>query len=506
VFLCRAANGFFPQGTPLMPENHMLADLSTMFGIGGGTLLLLGYLSGVFGWRWSPPATSLASALGAVMLCVHLAERAAIPPLVLNSIWAVTGWIAFCKALRKRSRPVTASAQAALEKLQSLGLRPGMDVNTLRALTLRPMGEDLRIISLTHDTVTGDDELVFLNVMPANVDGPVLHLHRSASQLETVISGEVRFELNGNVRTLTAGDSLWVPAGSAHSFAPIGGAAIVASVAYGLTPFRFWLAWHGSPPYFALSIEEQVRVQHDLSVLAETELCLGAPTIVSVGGAGGCGKSTLVRMVGERLRAHRTVRELYTGRVYRTLAVLLHADDIDLADEPSALRWFSDRGVQIASSGEVLLRGELVAVAANLDTESVGRLAAQISSHPTLRSKIVSGLRAAIERNCSEGTSVVLDARDGPALCDGMPWRTAHFYVEVPSAVAVERRVAQTGEASDLVVKALVERASRDVGLGRLDAEEARRRDDVVVLDGLRPPDELAAEIVRVVSVRDGAE
>jgi quercetin dioxygenase-like cupin family protein len=253
-------------------------SISVYFGVGGGSLVLLSYLAVAFGWRWSPFATNLCSALGALGLCIHLAERAAIPPLVLNAIWFFAGCIAVVRSFRDgRAEPSlgrnrrSSNAEAALEKLQALGVRPGMDVDTLRALTLRPMGEELKILSFTHDAVTGDDEVVFLNVMRANAE-VAPHRHRSAQQVEYVVSGQVRFELNGNVRTLTAGEWLCVPARSSHTFSAVSGPAVVASVAYGgVTPIRFWLAWHGSPPYFALSIEEQVRAQHDLNVLADTE-------------------------------------------------------------------------------------------------------------------------------------------------------------------------------------------------------------------------------------------
>ncbi len=242
-------------------------------GIMGGVLVLLAYAAGALRWCWSARLVHACAASGGLLLVVHLSDRGAWPAAALNVIWATVAIVALTKARRDGVRW---SAQGsgdhrlvkhALERLASLGLRGGIDVDSISVVEkLTPLGEDLRIVCAS------DDELIFVNRMRANYLGPPLHKHLRAAQLEYVLAGKVRMHVDGENRELTTGRWVWLPEGTPHTFEPVNGEAVVVSFVLGSHPLGFFQEWDGTPRLDQLSAPERARLARDLRRLAATEI------------------------------------------------------------------------------------------------------------------------------------------------------------------------------------------------------------------------------------------
>src|SRR5580704_2824360 len=69
--------------------------------------------------------------------------------------------------------------------------------------------------------VTGEESggLMFaLDCLVGAGGGPPMHRHLAEDELFTITEGSIKFSANGDTRSLSTGDSIFVPRGTAHAY------------------------------------------------------------------------------------------------------------------------------------------------------------------------------------------------------------------------------------------------------------------------------------------------
>jgi quercetin dioxygenase-like cupin family protein len=84
---------------------------------------------------------------------------------------------------------------------------------------LNVLGDSQRILLTAEDT-TGSYALIE-NYNPPGVSIP-LHLHRNEDETFYVVSGEVDFQINGEIMRGSAGTTVYLPRNAPHSFTVVG--------------------------------------------------------------------------------------------------------------------------------------------------------------------------------------------------------------------------------------------------------------------------------------------
>jgi mannose-6-phosphate isomerase-like protein (cupin superfamily) len=255
------------------------AEVLMWGGVLGGAMVLLAHCATALRWKVSVVVVQAVSGVGGGLLAVHLLDRAAWGPAVLNALWVLTSAAAIVRVWTRRQRgPVVWSmagsedprAQSALLQLERDGIRAGATDGHIDSLVherLTPLGEDLRIIRRT------EGGMVFCNSMAPGSEGPPVHAH-SCEQLEYVVRGRLVFVAGHEQRELAAGQWVLLPIGTFHTFRPAGDeGALVASVVTGAANvYPFLKAWHGSRSFRSLSREERDKLERDLWRLGRTWL------------------------------------------------------------------------------------------------------------------------------------------------------------------------------------------------------------------------------------------
>ena len=131
--------------------------------------------------------------------------------------------------------------------------------------------------------------------------------------------------------------------------------------------------------------------------------------VVAIDGPAGAGKSTVARLVAERLG----YVLLDTGALYRTVALAAERAGVpwDDADAVSAYaeKLARERAVQLGRAPDGTLRSLLSGedVSGSIRTLSIGQGASKVSAVPGVRAALL-----ALQRNAGEGGGVVLEGRD----------------------------------------------------------------------------------------------
>jgi cytidylate kinase len=154
---------------------------------------------------------------------------------------------------------------------------------------------------------------------------------------------------------------------------------------------------------------------------------------IAIDGPAGAGKSTIARMVADRLG----FIYIDTGAMYRTVALYLLRQGIDPSDEKAAgaaaaladIRLENENGNQ-----KILLNGE--DVTGQIRTQEVGAAASLASRYAAVRSKLT-----ALQRQIAAENSVVMDGRDiGTTV---LPNAQLKIYLTADAAVRAKRRFDQ---------------------------------------------------------------
>ncbi|MBP7401076.1 MAG: (d)CMP kinase [Clostridia bacterium] len=152
---------------------------------------------------------------------------------------------------------------------------------------------------------------------------------------------------------------------------------------------------------------------------------------VAVDGPAGAGKSTIARMLAERLG----IIYIDTGAMYRACAVKAIRAGIPLDDEPRLERMMLQTRIDFVPVGQVqrvMLDGEDV-------TEAIRTPDATRGSSDIARSRAVRGRLVEMQRGIARSADVVMDGRDiGSVVLPDAPYK---FFLTATDEVRATRRL-----------------------------------------------------------------
>lgn len=209
-------------------------------------------------------------------------------------------------------------------------------------------------------------------------------------------------------------------------------------------------------------------------------------TVVAIDGPAGAGKSTVARLVAERLG----FRYVDTGAIYRALAYEALQRRADL-DDGSALAAIA-RSVEIsADGGAVALDGR--EVTGHIRSEGVSAAVSRVAAHPEVRRALIE-----LQRSAAAGADCVMEGRDiGTAV---FPEAEVKIFLTADAATRAARRWEQLGSPdSPSVSEVEGSIRARDRNDSERETSPLVRPDDAQVIDtGGRSVDEIVAMIVKL--------
>lgn len=121
---------------------------------------------------------------------------------------------------------------------------------------------------------------------------------------------------------------------------------------------------------------------------------------IAIDGPGGAGKSTIAKLVGDKLG----LEYIDTGAMYRAVGLKLNREGIKTDDLISISNILEETSIDFAN-GKIILDGDDVSDI--IRTQEISKLASIYSQIPEVRSKLVD-----IQRKIAAGKSVIMDGRD----------------------------------------------------------------------------------------------
>lgn len=167
--------------------------------------------------------------------------------------------------------------------------------------------------------------------------------------------------------------------------------------------------------------------------------------IITIDGLAGSGKSTLAAQLASRIG----FIHFSSGILYRAAGYLANKHRIDVSDEDAVLAAVKPHNLELvveerAHAGNQIARAVALKIdsklsASELYTPAISEATSQVSKHPRLRELLLEPQRSA----CGE-FPLVAEGRDmGTVVFPASPLK---FFIEVPVAVRVQRRLAQLAE------------------------------------------------------------
>jgi cytidylate kinase len=159
--------------------------------------------------------------------------------------------------------------------------------------------------------------------------------------------------------------------------------------------------------------------------------------IITIDGPAGAGKSTVARLLAQRLG----YRLLDTGGMYRALAWSVAQAGIDASDEPAIARHLESVTVTVEDD-RFLVNGR--EVTAEIRTPEIGALTSRITALAAVREKVTPWQRQAASKG-----GVVLEGRDtGTVVC---PNADVKFFLDASTDTRARRRQAELAAAGRAV-------------------------------------------------------
>lgn len=219
---------------------------------------------------------------------------------------------------------------------------------------------------------------------------------------------------------------------------------------------------------------------------------------IAIDGPAGAGKSTIAKMVAERLG----FVYVDTGAMYRAMALGFLRKGIAPEDEASVSQACKSMDVAIVyrdGTQQVLLDGENVSDL--IRTGEVGKMASIISGYLPVRRKLVE-----LQKELAAGTSVVMDGRDiGTCVLPGAP---AKIFLTASAAVRAARRCRELEKKGVECRPGEVEREikARDERDMNREHSPLKQAQDAVLLDSSHMDETEVAEAVIRIAAEHGLE
>lgn len=190
--------------------------------------------------------------------------------------------------------------------------------------------------------------------------------------------------------------------------------------------------------------------------------------LIAVDGPGGAGKSTVSRMLADRLG----LSHLDTGAFYRAATVAVLEAGVDPSDQAAVMTVMEGRPIDQAERRTFLDGRD---VSDEIRTDPVTEVVSAVSSHPQLRHRMVEAQRRWVD---DRGGAAVVEGRDIGTVV--FPGADLKVFLDADPTVRAVRRSGETGGVVDQVAEALRQR-------DRLDSSRPtsplRPAPDAVVID-----------------------
>jgi cytidylate kinase len=188
--------------------------------------------------------------------------------------------------------------------------------------------------------------------------------------------------------------------------------------------------------------------------------------IVTIDGPAGAGKSTVARMLAERLG----FRYLDTGAMYRALTWLAMKEGIDLSDGEKLGTLANEHPVDLDPSGRVSIAG--ADVTTSIRTARIDKMVPVVARHPRVREVMRERQRRLAERSDS-----VMEGRDIGTVV--VPMADVKIYLVADATVRAARRRAERPEVGDAALETDLRLRERD----KEDADRMKPAGDAVEID-----------------------
>lgn len=154
--------------------------------------------------------------------------------------------------------------------------------------------------------------------------------------------------------------------------------------------------------------------------------------VLTIDGPSGAGKGTVSRMVAKKLGWN----YLDSGSIYRSLAIAVQKQSVDLADEAGIAKVASSMTLEFECGDVLLVRLNNEDVTAQIPLESIGSVASQIASIPEVRRVLLQK-----QRDFRRPPGLVADGRDMGTIV--FPEAEIKVFLTASAAERAKRRYKQ---------------------------------------------------------------
>lgn len=198
--------------------------------------------------------------------------------------------------------------------------------------------------------------------------------------------------------------------------------------------------------------------------------------IIAIDGPAGSGKSTIGKMLADRLG----YVHLSTGAIYRAIGWKAHVEGVAYNDIPAMRHIIATTDLQFrrSANGADTIYMDGRDVTADLSSNEAGLMASKVSAIPEVRQGLLS-----LQRHAGQDGGVVLDGRDIGTVV--FPDADVKFYLDASPEARARRRFQQLkrqGQAAD-VTQLLADITQRDHDDMTREVAPLRQADDAVYVD-----------------------